>query len=284
MTRLAVLADIHGNLPALQAVIADMAQFNVDHVAVAGDSVNCGPFSRETLELVTSRNWALIRGNNAFYALDHGTERAPANWADFTLPAYLREQLGAGWLNVLACLPDTLSLRFLDAAPVRVVHGIPGDPWTAISPKSSASQIRSWLRDVAEDTVICAHCHIPMERRVDRWHIVNPGSVGAPLDGDKRASYVILEGDHAGWRLWQHRRVGYDCAAIFDAFQRQRFVERCGVTARLIIDEFRTARLQLYPYKIWKDHCHPGQADSLALYDAFMALDDKSAYVPAMYR
>ena len=54
MTRLAVLADIHGNLPALKAVIDDMAQFEVDHVVVAGDSVNWGPFSCEVLELATN--------------------------------------------------------------------------------------------------------------------------------------------------------------------------------------------------------------------------------------
>ena len=105
MTRLAVLADIHGNLPALQAVIDDMKQFDVDHVVVAGDSVNWGPFSREVLELVFQRRWALIRGNNAFYALDYGTVRAPDFWSSFSLPPILREQLGesAGSMRSAAC-------------------------------------------------------------------------------------------------------------------------------------------------------------------------------------
>ena len=61
MTRLAVLADIHGNLTALQAVMDDMAQFDVDQVVVAGDSINWGPFSREVLEIITARNWAIVR-------------------------------------------------------------------------------------------------------------------------------------------------------------------------------------------------------------------------------
>ena len=77
MTRIAVLADIHGNLPALNAVIDDMARFAVDHVVVAGDSVNWGPFSREVLEIIAARKWAVIRGNNAYYALDYATGRAP---------------------------------------------------------------------------------------------------------------------------------------------------------------------------------------------------------------
>ena len=88
MTRLALLADIHGNLPALEAVIEDMAQFAVDHVVVAGDSVNWGPCSRQVMEIITERAWALIRGNNELYVLDHDTERAPPHWASFTMPPY----------------------------------------------------------------------------------------------------------------------------------------------------------------------------------------------------
>lgn len=86
MTRLAVLADIHGNLPALEAVIEDMAQFAVDHVVVAGDSINVGPFSREVLEVISARNWAVIRGNNGYYVTEYQTPRMPAHWSAFTLP------------------------------------------------------------------------------------------------------------------------------------------------------------------------------------------------------
>ncbi|MCY3979532.1 MAG: metallophosphoesterase, partial [Chloroflexi bacterium] len=154
MTRLAVLSDIHGNLPALEAVNKDMAQFEVDHVVVAGDSVNVGPFSREVLEFVNERNWALIRGNNAFYALDYQTPRMPAHWSAFTLPPWLRDQLGAKWINFLACLPDTISLRFADAAPIRVFHGIPDNPWVAIPPISTAAEVETWLSGTPEKTHI----------------------------------------------------------------------------------------------------------------------------------
>ncbi len=284
MTRLAVLADIHGNLPALQAVIDDLAQFDVDQVVVAGDSVNCGPFSRQVLEIITARNWAAVRGNNAYYALDFGSCRAPEHWASFTLPPFLRAHLGAEWLMRLACMPDTLALRFLDAAPIRMFHGIPDDPFVAINPDSAEEQVASWLAGVMETTVICAHSHIPMERQVGRWHIFNPGSVGVPLDGDHRASYMILQGDHQGWELEDYRRIHIDSQAIFEEFERQRFVEQCGVTARLLIREFRSARLQLFPYIVWKQQHHPDQPDSAELLERFLALDDISHYVPPAYR
>ena len=284
MTRLAVLADVHGNFPALEAVINDIAQFEVDHVVVAGDSVNVGPFSREVLETITERNWAVIRGNNAFYVLDYQTPRMPEHWSVFTLPPWLRDQLGAKWINFLACLPDTLSLRFADAAPIRVFHGIPDNPWVAISPDSTAREVENWLGGTPEDTIIGAHSHIPLERHLGRWHIFNPGSVGIPLDGDRRASYMIIEGSHAGWELLDHRRVTFDHTPIIEAFEKQRFIKRCGVTARLLAQEFQTARMRLWPFIQWKIATYPDQPENHSLYDEFQRLEDTRPYMPPEYR
>lgn len=284
MTRLAVLADIHGNLPALQAVINDMAQYDVDQVAVAGDSINWGPFSRRVLEVISERRWPVIRGNNEFYLLDYDTERAPAHWARFTMPPYLHAQLSDQWVRRIAALPDTLQLRFRDAPPIRVVHGIPGDPWTAVTPQSSAAQIRRWLRDSSERALICAHSHIALERHVGDWHIFNPGSVGVPLDGEHSASYMILDGRADGWRLAAHRRVPFDIAPVLAEFERTNFAERCGVTAHLVIDEFRSARLHLAAYLDWKDKRHPGRHDSFCMLREFRDLDDMTPYLPRAYR
>ncbi len=284
MTRLAVLADIHGNLHALQAVIDDMRQFDVDHAVVAGDSVNCGPFSREALELIRARDWAVIRGNNGYYVTEFDTPRMPAHWSRFTLPPWLRDQLGEKWINLLASMPDALSLRFPDAAPIHVCHGVPGNPWIAITPHSSVSQVETWLGDVPEATVICAHSHIPLERHVGRWHIFNPGSVGIPLDGERSASYMLLDGDHAGWTLAAHRRVPFCSERLFDAFEAQRFVQRCGITARLLLQEFETARMRLWPFLQWKTRHFPDEPESVDLLDQFMRLDDPRPYMPPEYR
>ena len=284
MTRLAVFADIHGNLPALQAVIDDMAQFGADHVVVAGDNINWGPFSRQVLEVIADRRWAAIRGNNAYYALDFATGRAPEHWRSFTLPRFLREQLGDAWLNVIACQPDTLSLRFPDAPPIRVFHGIPGDPFVSINPLSTPSETERWLQHVQEETIIAAHSHIAMERQMGRWRIFNPGAVGVPLDGDVSASYMILRGDEHGWELERHRRIPFDTAALLAEFERLRFVEKCGVTASLIIDEFLTARLRVYPWQRWKRRYHPDAEDSFELLEQFNDLDDLGEFIPAEYR
>ncbi len=284
MTRLAVLADIHGNLPALRIVLDDMAQYDVDQVVVAGDSINWGPFSREVMETIRERRWPVIRGNNELYLLDYDTKRAPAHWSRFTMPPYLYDQLGDGWVNAIAALPDTLQLRFRDAPPIRVIHGIPGDPWTALTPLSSAAQTRRWLRDTSECTVIAAHSHIALERRVDNRHIFNPGSVGVPLDGEHSASYMILDGRADGWRLTAHRRILFDVAPLLAEFERTNFTERCGITAQLVMDEFRTARLQLAAYLDWKEKRHPVRDDSPELLREFRDLDDIEPYLPPAYR
>jgi predicted phosphodiesterase len=96
MTRLALLADIHGNLPALEAVCADFAAFNVAHVIVAGDVINWGPFSPQVTERVMNAGWGLLRGNNEYYLLDYDTPRAPTEWRDrskWTAAARLARQM-----------------------------------------------------------------------------------------------------------------------------------------------------------------------------------------------
>ena len=284
MTRLALLADIHGNLPALKAVLGDMQRYAVHQAVVAGDTVNWGPFSRETLEIVTQRRWAVVRGNNEFYALDYDTIRAPAHWSGFTLPPILREQLGAEGIRLLACQPDSLSLRFPDAPPLRIVHGVPGNPWQAIFPQTDKGHISTWLDTVAESTVVCAHSHIALERHVGRWQIFNPGSVGVPLDGERSASYMIIEGDEGGWQLLEHRRIHYDMQPIFTAFADMQYAERGGNVARLAIEEFRSARLQVLPYLLWKQAQYPRAPETPALLDEFMAISDARPYLPPEYR
>ena len=95
MTRLALLADIHGNLPALEAVIADMADEQFDQVIVAGDLINIGPFSAQVLQTVFERGWPASRGNHEIYLLEHGIVQQPVarrDWQALTLLAGVAER------------------------------------------------------------------------------------------------------------------------------------------------------------------------------------------------
>lgn len=283
MTRLAVLSDIHGNLPALQAVMADMENYDIDHVVVAGDSIGGGPFPRQVMEIIFEHNWAVIRGNNEFYSLDFGTARAPEHWSSYTIPPITNALLGHQWIQVIASLPDALSLRFRDAPPIYVTHGIPNNPWQAIYPQTPIADIQTWLNDVTETTVILAHSHVAMERHMDRWHIFNAGSVGVPLDGEHSASYMILEGTDAGWSLLEHQRIAFDLAPIYAEFERQEFVKQVGLSGQLLIEEFRTARLQLYTFHRWQNEVYPDQPESFEHMEEFLQLENIDAYIPIEY-
>lgn len=284
MTRLAVLADIHGNLPALEAVLQDLAQFHVDHVIAAGDVISFGPFPAQVLEHITQRGWAVIRGNAEFYLLDYGTPRAPAEWSDqarFPLPGWLHRQLNGRWHNAIAAWPDALSLRFPDAPPVRVVHGSPRSATELMYPTSSDEELEAMLAEVQETTLIAGHTHLPMERQVGRWHVLNPGSVGGPLDGEISASYMLLEGSSADWQA-TFRRVPFDLDPILREFERQEFVERCGVIGRLAVEDFKTARPIFLAFLRWHQACCPDTPLTDELLDKFAQVN-LSDYLPAAY-
>jgi len=285
MTRLAILADIHGNLPALEAVLADLAAFPVAGVVVAGDLINWGPFSAAVVARAVSERWAIIWGNNEFYLLDYDTPRAPAAWADptqYAMLPWLRHQLAGPLHARIAAWPDTLSVCPPDAPPLRILHGSTRSNSEGIIPEVGETELAIVLAGVAEETVVAAHTHLPLDRRIGRWHILNPGSVGVPLQGELVASYLLLDGDSSGWR-GTFRRVPIDNAALFAAFAATGFVAECGVVGELVIDEFRTARLQVLPFLEWRRATCPTAPFDAATLARFRA-SDPLPYTSPAYR
>jgi hypothetical protein len=121
-----------------------------------------------------------------------------------------------------------------------------------------------------------------MSRRVAGWHIINPGSVGVPLDGELTASYALLEGDESGWQPAFYR-LPYDHDAVLREFERQHFVDRFGIMAQLVVREFELARLQVLPFNLWRQQYAPDSALSAELLAAFDQVDHW-AYAHPDYR
>lgn len=284
MTRLAVLADIHGNLPALEAVMADMAAFRPDAVVVAGDVVNWGPFSRQCVEIVQREGWAVIRGNNEYYLLDYNTPREPAAWKDRTqwpLLAWLHEQLSDCHTQI-ALWPDELSLQFANGPPIRVVHGSSNNPWKGIYAAHTPAFNTQLLAGIAEPIVIAGHTHLAMNQVIDRWHVLNPGTVGVPLSGAPAAQYMLLD---AAGDTWQptFRTVEYDQTPLFKAFEAQQFVERCGPIGQAVVKEFETSAMQVVPLLMWRAALCPTAPFDRALWQVFLE-QDWHAWVTPEYR
>jgi predicted phosphodiesterase len=278
MTRLAVLNDIHGNLPALDAVIEDMAHYAPDAVVVAGDLINLGPFSTEVLERVFARDWAVIRGNHEFYLLNYDTPRAPEHWRHYTTPGWLRRTIPAPLQRRIAALPDTLMLVYPDAPPLRVVHGYPDTPWDGMYPNTPDEEVLSHYQDVEEEMIVCGHIHLTQERHLHQngrsWQIANAGSLGVPLNGRPgEAPYMLLDGDAHGWQV-TYLQVGYDLTPLLDALESDAYRDVHGAYAALYTEEFRTARLRIWPFNQWRAQRYPGMPPTQAMTDEFLALGD----------
>ncbi|TVP43410.1 MAG: metallophosphoesterase [Gemmatimonadales bacterium] len=233
---IALVADIHGNRTALDAVLSDAHAQGVREFWFLGDFCAIGPEPSAVLERVEDLPGArFIRGNTDRYVVTG--EGPPPHllqvradpdlislFAEIAASmAWTRGYLAAvGRLDWLAGLP--LETRFTTAEGVRIlaVHASPGtDDGEGIHPGRSNAELNALLEGSGADLVIVGHTHAPMARRVSRGWVVNPGSVGNPHGPDPRASYAILRPSPDGLVI-RHRRVPYDLEAFAEAVRRSR--------------------------------------------------------------
>ena len=127
--RLAILADIHGNLPAFEAVMVELNASQPDVVIVDGDLINAVPFSGSVVDTIRAQDWLVVRGNHEFYYLNFDTERDVAGsddadrWGQIALVGGAPDARPG---SVLAALPDDPRPFFPWTRPLRVAHGVPG--------------------------------------------------------------------------------------------------------------------------------------------------------------
>lgn len=207
---LAVLYDIHGNLPALEAVLDDARAQGADRFLLGGDYALFGPWPGETvarLRELDAATW--IRGNVDRWTAD------PTDLDDTTLEAVeaCRSQLDASLVAELGALPEQV---VVDRA--RYCHASPLSDMRSFLPQPGDDD-EELLAGAGEHRIVFGHTHLAFTRtRPDGIQLLNPGSVGMPLDGDHRAAYVLVREDGTV----DPRRVGYDHAASAAAV-RERF-------------------------------------------------------------
>jgi putative phosphoesterase len=182
--RVAVLSDIHGNLPALEAVLADVEREGVDAVVVAGDTVS-GPFPAEVLDLLGTVDARIVRGNADRLAEVERFDEDQARWNE--------RRLGAKRLAIVAGWPLTLDLDVDGLGRVLACHSTPrsDEPiYTRITPDDALVEI---LGSVDADVLVCGHTHMQYDRRLSTGlRVVNPGSVGMPYEGRRGAFWAVL--------------------------------------------------------------------------------------------
>jgi diadenosine tetraphosphatase ApaH/serine/threonine PP2A family protein phosphatase len=211
---LALLYDIHGNLPALEAVLEDAAAQGARSFLLGGDYALFGAWPHETvmrLEALEDARW--LRGNTERWTAnpDQAPDQEPASGA---IPA-CREALGQAAVERLGSLPEQLvleSTRYCHASPVSDMRSFLPEP---------AEDESELLAQTSEPRLVFGHTHLAFRRRArgpaGDIELVNPGSVGIPLDGDVRAAYALLSPEDE----LEHRRVAYDHNASAAALRKR---------------------------------------------------------------
>ena len=213
---IALLYDVHGNLAALDAVLADARGQAVTGWVVGGDVALFGPFPEETVERLRDlHNARWLRGNGERWS--GAPDEAPDDPVVQSAIVAARGALGEQLVSELAQLPESVHL----GSEARAWHGSPVSDVRSFLPEPAPDE-PDLLTGVTERRLVFGHTHLPFRRVATGPHgpveLVNPGSVGIPLDGDRRAAYALL---HPDGRV-EHRRVEYPYADAVAAL-RSRF-------------------------------------------------------------
>jgi predicted phosphodiesterase len=221
--RIALISDIHANLPALEAVLADVDARSPDVIYHLGDLVGYAPWPNETVTLLRGRQIQGISGNyDSTVATEYkhcGCKYEDPRQEELSHLSYAwtREHSSGETKRFLGDLPFRMDLRplggHLSGPSLILVHGTPTLNtlyWTEDRPDSFCAKMADTAGAKAGDVIAFGHTHLAYKKEVAGIHFVNAGSVGRPKDGDPRAGYVILTLGEGPTPSVEFIRVEYD--------------------------------------------------------------------------
>lgn len=220
--RVAIVSDIHGNVHALEAVLADLRDAAPDLILHGGDLPHGGSHPAEVVDRIRDLGWPGVLGNTDEQLtapetladfLGQTPALQPMSQAMVEMAAWTAEQIGAERIEWLRGLP-----RVQRVEGVALVHARPEDTWRSPGAEASEEELEAAYGWLDGRVVVYGHIHVPYVRRVGGKIVANSGSVSLPLDGDRRAGYLLVDEGVASIR-----RVEYDV-------QRElRAVAGCGM-------------------------------------------------------
>ena len=245
--RLAILADIHGNLPAFEAALKHVASLKVDQIIIAGDIINGCPDSADCWKLACSLGCPILRGNHERYAFHYGTSEASPEWSTerYAPLHWTLAQLTEEECQAMAQLP--MSLRLPDAPDLFVVHATERNDYDTVAAHTPDEQLPAMFPHARDRFIIRSHNHYAQARLWQDRYIISNGSVGLPLDGNPTAQYLLLDQSNGGWHI-QHQSVPYNLDAAINRFYDTGYLSSAGPIGRLFFREVVTASQQLVPF------------------------------------
>lgn len=220
--RIAVISDIHANIEALQTVLRDIAQQNVDKVYCTGDLVGYAPFPNEVIDLIREEKIPTVMGNyddgvghmRFICGCDYKDESAQALGEQSIM--WTKEHTTEENKEFLRNLP--VEMRFnVDEKIVLLVHGSPNKLNEYIYEDTPDDYMSELLEKGKADILVCGHTHKPFHRIISGKHLINAGSVGKPKHGHPKAAYVIIAiNDEVEVEI---RKVDYNFEAVVKAIE-----------------------------------------------------------------
>ena len=205
--RVAVFSDVHGNVRALEAVLAELgARGPFDHVINGGDLAYCGPRPREAMDLLMQRAYPTVLGNTDVWIA--GIEPGGGS-----VVAWARRQLTPPHEAYLRRLPTLHRIEAPGAPPLVVVHATPTSLSDLLDPNAPAEVVATMFQQARTRTLVYGHIHRAYVRDIADGLVVNTGSVGFPFDGNPQPSFAVLELGGGRWRA-EIVRVAYDHEAV----------------------------------------------------------------------
>ncbi len=272
--RLAVLADVHGNLAAFEAALEAARRSEPDLLVVAGDVVNGAPDSRACWDLARAHADVLLRGNHERYVFDRGTPQGDGSWLGprFRPLAWTAREM-EGLEEELRALP--IGARPLDGA--LVVHATPADDATSVFAWSTDDEVEAAFAGHPGELIVRAHNHLPFQRPLaDGRLLVSLGAVGLSLVGRAEAQWGLFtrRADGRGWHV-AHRSERYDVAATVRRFHESGYLEVAGPVGELFLREAATGTHHLVPFfrfeRAWRREQAPFLDEDAALASALDA-------------
>jgi putative phosphoesterase len=210
--RIAVLSDIHGNLLALDACLADLeSQGSADAIVVAGDLCLGGPKPKKVLQRLEEIGAACVRGNTDRY-LSEDSSAEKRSQVESAQIAWTRHEIGERWAAWLKDLPFALRIGE-DNNQLLIVHANPLTDDEHLWPDADETTLRRLIGKEKATTLAFGHLHLPYVRVWRGKLLANVASAGLPKDGDPRAAYAILTEREGGWQV-KHRRVAFDVKKV----------------------------------------------------------------------
>ncbi len=224
MNGITIFGDIHGNFPALEAVLADMEARDLSPLYCLGDLVGYGTFPNEVISIIRERNIPTLMGN---YDQGVGNNSDDCGCAYTSKEAEALGKRSIAWSNenttgdnklFLRQLTDQIPLE-LDGLRVQLVHGSPRKINEYLYEDRPDATMERLLDMVEADVLVCGHTHIPYHRILPSGrHVVNAGSVGKPKDGNPQACFVVLEANSNDLAV-TFRRVPYNVERAAQAIE-----------------------------------------------------------------